>query len=92
MSDLIEGEPKMPPQISAKDFPGETQNSESEEEEPVALVFEDSTTSDEDGDDDEDVSEGYVPLSQEDNELQVADQPLPLVSYSLSVCSTVNDF
>ena len=73
MSDLLEEKSVMAPQISPKDIPRGEQNSDSEEDDPVAPVILENSSSDEEDNTEnveEDGSQGYVQLAQEDSEGQ----------------------
>ncbi|KAL9975626.1 hypothetical protein ACROYT_G012809 [Oculina patagonica] len=78
MSDLLEENPVMAPQISPKDIPQGEENSDSEEDEPIAPVIMENSSSDDEDNNEEDGNQGYVQLAQDDSEgQQTADQWLP---------------
>lgn len=80
MSNLVDEERVMPPQISPKDIPRGGENSDSEEDEPVPpVIVENSSSSDDDADnmedEDADVNLGYVQLAQDEgNSEETTDQ------------------
>lgn len=77
MSDLLDKKSVMAPQISPKDIPRGEENSDSDEDEPIApVIMENSSSDDEDNtENEEDGNQGYVQLAQDDSEgQQTADQ------------------
>ena len=76
MSNLLENNQTMPPQISPKDIPPVGENSGSEEDEPVPpVIFENLSSSDDDAEnmeDEEEVNLGYVELAQDEGDSEQA--------------------